>query len=367
MRPVRTELHAALMLLSTAMTGCWDVASERAAVDMAVGRASLEQASVEVADGAAAVRSLQADELRIWASTPTCSVTFRSPTQAGQVVTLRIENAMPTGTLSGAELTEMALENEPPTTRVWKVRMPPSGEVTLDFRPLDDLARPFRFAVMGDVQDAIDDVRDVFAKVNTAGVDFLVIVGDLTERGYTRELERFQHELGVLRVPAYVTLGNHELGADNDGPPYHRFFGRGTHRFDYRGARFILADSASATLAPRAVGWIRSWLAEARDRFIFVGMHIAPRDPVGTRSGAFSDVAEANDFLQMMAEADVDLSVYGHIHSYYAFDNAGIPAFISGGGGAIPEVWDGVGRHFLVFDVDPSAQRFTRELVRVDP
>lgn len=40
----------------------------------------------------------------------------------------------------------------------------------------------------------------------------------------------------------------------------------------------------------------------------------------------------------------VDLTVHGHVHSYYAFANAGIPAFITGGGGAIPERFDAIGR-----------------------
>ncbi|NPC52723.1 metallophosphoesterase, partial [Corallococcus exiguus] len=51
---------------------------------------------------------------------------------------------------------------------------------------------------------------------------------------------------------------------------------------------------------------------------------------------------------------------------YYSFSNAGIPAYISGGGGAIPERFDGVGRHFLAVDVDPSAGVREVGLVRVD-
>jgi hypothetical protein len=62
----------------------------------------------------------------------------------------------------------------------------------------------------------------------------------------------------------------------------------------------------------------------------------------------------------------VDLTLYGHIHSYYAFDNAGIPAYISGGGGAIPERFDQIGRHFLTVDV--AAERGVERVatVRVD-
>jgi hypothetical protein len=54
------------------------------------------------------------------------------------------------------------------------------------------------------------------------------------------------------------------------------------------------------------------------------------------------------------------------VHSYYAFSNAGIAAHITGGGGAIPERLDGIGRHFLTVDVDPDTQLFQVGIVRVD-
>jgi hypothetical protein len=61
------------------------------------------------------------------------------------------------------------------------------------------------------------------------------------------------------------------------------------------------------------------------------------------------------------------MTIYGHIHSYYSFDNAGIPAYISGGGGAIPERFDNIGRHFLTVDVAPLRGVERVEIVRVDP
>jgi Icc-related predicted phosphoesterase len=97
-----------------------------------------------------------------------------------------------------------------------------------------------------------------------------------------------------------------------------------------------------------------------------VGMHIPPLDPVGVRNGAFASRSEASALLARFAEARVDLTLYGHIHSYYSFDNAGIPAFISGGGGALPERFDDIGRHFLLIDVDATRGVTGTRIVRVD-
>jgi len=83
-------------------------------------------------------------------------------------------------------------------------------------------------------------------------------------------------------------------------------------------------------------------------------MHIPPLDPVGERNAAFGSRDEAGALLERLAEGKVDLTLYGHIHSYYTFQNAGIPAFISGGGGAHPERMDGIGRHYVTVEVGAS-------------
>jgi hypothetical protein len=95
-------------------------------------------------------------------------------------------------------------------------------------------------------------------------------------------------------------------------------------------------------------------------------MHIPPIDPIGVRNGSFADRNEAAKLLTKLADGRVDLTLYGHVHSYYAFSNASIPAYISGGGGAIPERFDGMGRHYLTFDVDPAAGIMQAAVVRID-
>ena len=95
-------------------------------------------------------------------------------------------------------------------------------------------------------------------------------------------------------------------------------------------------------------------------------MHVPPEDPIGVRNGAFASAAEANLLLSKLGAAGVTATFYGHIHSYYAYSNAGIPAIITGGGGAIPEKMDTIGRHFMAVDVDPAQRTVESALVPVD-
>jgi 3',5'-cyclic AMP phosphodiesterase CpdA len=284
---------------------------------------------------------------------------------------LFLENALP-----GADLEVIAADSgvilmargaEAPTERRWTVITPAGGAVVrLRFSPPDaEVTQPWRFAVFADVQEDIDRVQDIYRRMNQdPGIRFAVMSGDLTSRGGRDELLRFQRELKTLAFPVYATLGNHELGTRDD--LFHEYYGRGNFSFPFRGVRFTLLDSASATIAPAAYDWLDGWLTDGRDGLHFVFMHIPPLDPVGTRGGAFASRLEANKLLSRLAAGAVDTTFYGHVHSYYAYSNAGIPAYITGGGGGIPERFDGIARHYLVVDVDPGVGLAQTALVRVD-
>jgi predicted phosphodiesterase len=347
---------------------CLDVAEGRARRDLEVGKASSGDAHVVVDAGLAAVRRIAPGELSLWAGAPALSI--RLSDARGGPWNIRIENL-----LADAELTAQADGNAVPveviatpfpTERTFRLTVPAGAEVRLTLRPPDEARLdPWRFAVYADVQEDIDRVQDIYRLMNeTAGVRFALISGDLTAQGSAEQLERFQREMKTLAFPCYATLGNHELGTRDD--LYHESFGRGNYSFVFRGVQFTMLDSASATIDPIAYGFLEGWLAEGRERLHVATMHLAPIDPVGTRNGSFASRAEANKLLEMLADGRVDLTFYGHIHSFYAFENAGIPAYISGGGGAIPERLDGIGRHFVTVDVEPPGKVAQVAVVRVD-
>ncbi len=340
-------------LASFVALGCTRPAEDRTRGDLEVGHARSAAFDVEVASGLAAVRSLSSDALALWLSAPSANLTL--VVRESLQLELRVENAMPALELSDLDASQLvpASSGAGATKKAWQLALTPG---TWHFQ----LAAPgtaergrFRFALMSDVQEAIDHVQDIYRLINAQpALDFLLGAGDLTEEGEDEELARFQLELEKLAVPYYTTLGNHELG--ERPPAYQAWFGRANFQFVHRGVYFTLLDSASATLDPLADDWLDGWLANGRQAVHVVAMHIPPIDPVGTRNAAFASRAEAAALLARLAEAGVDLTLYGHIHAYYSFQNAGIPAFISGGGGATPELAADVGRHFMVFELDAS-------------
>lgn len=366
-------LTVATMMLALPSGGCLDAADGRARLDLLVGQAEGSPGTVVVADGLATVRTLAAGEIALWAQSPVLS--FRLSPRAGDdaPLSVTVENALPDAQLTasaddGRAVTVAVADSALPTVRRWTVTRPSDTPLSFTVGPPDAQASaPFRFAVFGDVQDAIDRVGDVYARMNLdPALRFVLIAGDLTEQGGADELERFRHELqSGLRIPCYATLGNHELGATEG--LFQQRYGRGSYHFVYQGVHFTMLDSASAMIAPLTAEWLDGWLAAGADAVHVVAMHVPPLDPTGIRNGAFASRGEAAALVGRLAAANVDATFYGHVHTFRAFSHAGIPAYITGGGGAIPERFDGIGRHYLAVDVNPSSALLEPALVRVYP
>jgi 3',5'-cyclic-AMP phosphodiesterase len=360
------KLGRLLAVGALVVIACVRPTEERAERDLEIGRASRDGVTVRVSGGLAAVRRFAGDRLTLWSSAPGWDLELTS--DEPRELTVELRNVMRSAELVVIEPSGLALTpfgGDIVTEKRYSLALP-AGVTRLRLAaPGAERDGAFTFALMSDVQEAIGAVQDLFQRMNQEqNVEFLLGCGDLTEQGTVGELERYQRELRSLELPYYTTLGNHELGADP--PPYQDYFGRASFQFRHRGVVFTLLDSGSATLDPLVDDWVDGWLAAAREDVHVVGMHIPPLDPVGVRNGAFASRSEAASLLARFAEARVDLTLYGHIHSYYSFDNAGIPALISGGGGALPERFDEVGRHFMLIDVDAERGVTGRRIVRVD-
>jgi hypothetical protein len=367
-RCARLPLLAFSLLFSPA---CLDVAEPRAARDAEIGHAELERTRLDVSDGLAAIRRFEPGRIELWANAPSLRVKLVLADSANEEWSFTVRNTLPDAALSATSNEEplaLSSESEAVFNTERRVHFLAKAGSSIDFTlsaPDAASAEPFEFIEFADVQEAIDKVSDVFDAMNQeSAARFVTMAGDLTRTGSPDQLERFQSEQQRLQLPIFVTLGNHELG-DAD-VPYHDFFGRGSYSFVFHETRFTFLDSASATLDPSVYGWLDGWLEAGRNQPHLAFMHVPPLDPSGIRNGAFSSRAEANKLLARLGRGRVATTFYGHIHSYYAFENAGIPAFISGGGGAIPERFDNIGRHFLVVRVDPGAHAVTTRVVRVD-
>jgi len=341
---------------------CTRPADDRALEELDVGHAEIANATVEVADGLAAIRDLSDSRLELWCGAPVLDLQLALP-DAGDW-TIVADNTMTDAILAVDGEPHVREPGDRGTVATFRLTLS-VGVHRMHLAPPDaDQVGPFRIVAMADIQTALPIVDDVFEMISQVeGARFVTAMGDITERAEIEEYDLFERQLLTLSIPYYTTLGNHELWA-----PAERYFsryGRASFHFEFKGTAFTFADSGDAGIDPLVEQWIDGWLAQSIDQPHIFLTHIPPVDPLGVRNGAFRSSRDGRRLLEKLAEGRVDLTLYGHIHTLIEFENAGIPAFVSGGGGADPMKGDGIDRHFLVIDIDGPVQ--TTTVVRVDP
>jgi predicted phosphodiesterase len=292
-------------------------------------------------------------EIELWAQSPALELSFEVSETARQDWKLTVHNLMPSviveqsaGLLSLSE--ESADSN---TTRVWRLTLTPSSTGSMRLASPDAFEPgPFRIIYFSDLQEGIETWQ-VYSEALAAvpEVRFALFGGDLSNRGGAEEFERCAAALSELPFPVYQTPGNHDFGSSQ--ALWSRDFGPHSFHFSYKGVGFSLADSASATLDASTYSRLQEWLGFPREAQHLFVTHYPLFDPVGTRNGAFRSRSEAAKLAGRLAAADVDLLLFGHVHSYYAFSVAQIPAFIAGGATPKLERMTGIGRHFLRLDI----------------
>lgn len=337
---------------------CLRPSEDHVALDGLVGRATEAGSSLVVAGGLGAVRSLTEDRGVVWSASPVIELDVVPGTTP---FTLEVRNLPSDAVLDLNGVTWTATSSPRPTVKVWTLDF--GGRVRIA-PPDAETPGPHRIAVLSDIQSAVDEVQDIFNRMNAdPEIRFVVSTGDLTDNGTFDQLLRIQEEMELLGVPLYSTVGNHEVP---DPDHWHDLFGPFSSYFEYRGIAYSLVDSSNATVDPAELARLRGWVdAHVDEPHLFL-THVPIFDAAGLRSGSFRSRNEAARLVNVLAEGEVDALFFGHVHSYYAYGLGGIDAYVSGGGGAIEEELDGIGRHYLTVDLDAAIGIEAVGLVRIE-
>ncbi|MCP4132935.1 MAG: metallophosphoesterase [bacterium] len=361
------RLAATLLLSILLLSSCIRPSQEGAEMDLLVGKGEVAGAIISSGDGLATIQELSSGNITFWAQAPVVTVSLDLTGSSVTEWNIIIKNAMPDTELRSSQTGMSSVVQTPTTGKEYSLSFTADSQqaYTLTFDPTNyDVEESFTFAMMADVQRAFDEVGEIYTKINETSARFVCFPGDLTSTGSREELQAFVEKTSLLNIPVYFSPGNHDLGGDVSD--WFELIGRRSFHFSFKGVEFTMVDSSTAYLDPLVYGWLDSWVDNNINKTHFFFTHIPPLDPFGIRNGSFRSRNEAYKLLAILAEGRVDATFYGHIHSLYEFTNAGIKAYISGGGGAIPERFDGIGRHFLTVTANPSSGMESVQVNKVD-
>ncbi|MGD0782509.1 MAG: PQQ-binding-like beta-propeller repeat protein, partial [Candidatus Aminicenantales bacterium] len=207
-------------------------------------------------------------------------------------------------------------------------------------------AQTLRFAVIADTHvgedGAADGLRTVVEAVKAQpGIRFVVLDGDLTEKGRDDEFAEFKAILAGLTVPAHVLPGNHDLhwmGYGGEG--FRTALGESRFVFQEGGAAFVgLGAGDLGHFAPDDL----EWLAEAIRRLppdldLFFFVHFPP------------SMIDNWDRARNILCPHRIIVISGHVHADSKREEGGVPVF------TVRAALAGTGRPgFDVFEIGSDA------------
>ncbi|MHA1791852.1 MAG: metallophosphoesterase [Promethearchaeota archaeon] len=238
------------------------------------------------------------------------------------------------------------------------------ADTVFSFKTAPDADRPFKVAMIGDMQPYRDSnipPRNalVMEGIVNASPDLFIQLGDAANTGgfaIDWHLVLNSLVLGASTIPMMIAVGNHDYGGDmaaNYGRlfkyPYPNFMAGKYYSFDYLNAHFTIIDSNRLT--ETQVKWIESDLSAAASSsdvdWIFCFFHTS----LISSGTANSDWQAQTKLVPLFDKYGVDAVFYGHDHHYehfnYTYGSNGLvhdPShnwthhsvhyFESGGGGA---------------------------------
>lgn len=190
-------------------------------------------------------------------------------------------------------------------------------------------SQQFKFAWITDTHvggiTGADDLINTVNDINSLNdLDFVILSGDITETGKTRDLIEAKNILDKLRKPYHIIPGNHDTKWSESGcTKFSQIFGKEKFVFDYQGIRFIglhegpIMRMGDGHFSPEDLRWLDSTLAKITDKslpLIFV-THYPLDDQIDNWFEAINRLKKYNTKVVLC----------GHGHTNHAYSFEGIP------------------------------------------
>lgn len=203
----------------------------------------------------------------------------------------------------------------------------------------------FCFAVMGDNKNGFSTFHKIIKDLNTKDFLFTINIGDLVEDGNKEKYRIFYNEIQNLKNPFLVAIGNHDI-REKGRANYFDIFGNFYYSFTHGDSIFIVLDNANEeSIDQQQMDWLKTELAKNyKNKFVF--LHVPPFDPRGYTEDIpkligkgvkpehrMSDLENAKQFENIVAEYKVTTVFTSHIHGYFEETQNNIKYIITGGAG----------------------------------
>jgi len=195
-------------------------------------------------------------------------------------------------------------------------------------------ASPFKFAFFTDLhisqtsKEPAEDLQKAVDEVNSfKDLDFVLVSGDITQKGDSNSLAVAKRILQHLTIPFYIVAGNHDFYWLTSGPNiFKEVFGNDKFSFTHKGFKFIgftttpLNSQGNGFILKQDVDWMALELNKADSEMpVFVITHY----PLQT-----GDVDNWKDMTDLLKKFNIQALLGGHYHRNTFLNYDGIPGII---------------------------------------
>lgn len=139
-------------------------------------------------------------------------------------------------------------------------------------KPVYTKSQNIRFAIIGDPQGTPEDFKRTIDEINQRqDVNFVLVLGDITDYGLLHEYEWAADVIESSRIPVLTVIGNHDAIAHGK-KIYTRMFGPFDYSFEYAGYRFLMWNNNLYEFGDENFAWLQE---NANEKSI-VASHVPP-------------------------------------------------------------------------------------------
>jgi predicted phosphodiesterase len=186
------------------------------------------------------------------------------------------------------------------------------------------LGDTYSFIVLTDTHIEGSDAHGLEKLKNViGGASFVVITGDISDRGDPEEIKKFIEIARTLGVPCYPVLGNHDVYFGN-WHVWKDLIGSSSYRIEgpASSTTLFIMDSGNATWGAKQTGWLDKELRSAKARtFIFTHANLFVETPGDIEQ--LTDVRERARILSMLKDR-CDAVFTGHVHRRIIKNSGGV-------------------------------------------
>lgn len=172
--------------------------------------------------------------------------------------------------------------------------------------------QPFSFAIAGDPQVVQGHFRNVIDSINHKSVDFLAVLGDITDLGLKTEWKWIDDSISQAQKPVLTVVGNHD-GLSKGQRLYQRLFGAFNYSFIYKDIKFVMWNNNYYEWGDPDFDWLEQEVLSH------------PRVIVMSHQPPYSDTFKSyhdERWQQIRKHPSYIASLHGHVHHYsYKFES----------------------------------------------